>query len=91
MIELQSENGQTLYVIEPGNIDRLKEGRPLLLKENIAIVYTPDANWVVDQLIARQGEKLMIEVLQEVILESLKRPEIHVRPHHPPFSWGIKK
>lgn len=42
MMTFPLADGGALCVIEPGNIRRLKEGRPLKIGDRILICYTPD-------------------------------------------------
>ena len=42
MITIPLTDGGALCIIEPGNIRRLKEGKPLKIGENILICFTPD-------------------------------------------------
>lgn len=42
MITIPLTDGGALCIIEPGNIKRLKEGRPLKIGESILVCYTPD-------------------------------------------------
>jgi hypothetical protein len=70
-----------LLVLEPGNIEKLKQGEPIhkFLNEflpnlgksiEIVIAYTPDIEWVAEQSEADPSR------LPELLLESLTRPEI---------------
>jgi hypothetical protein len=42
MITIPLTDGGALCIIEPGNIRRLKEGRPLKIGDRILVCYTPD-------------------------------------------------
>lgn len=42
MMTFPLSDGGALCVIEPGNIRRLKEGKPLKIGDRILICYTPD-------------------------------------------------
>lgn len=41
MIQFPLPNGRLVVVVEPGNLQRLKEGRPLLVGKHM-ICFTPD-------------------------------------------------
>lgn len=75
-----------MLVLEPGNIEKLKQGQPIHkflnefmpeLNANIEplFAYTPDAVWVAEQI----GKSGSAERLAEIIEESLSRPEVLVR------------
>jgi hypothetical protein len=72
-------------VLEPGNIDKLQIGQPIVkdLREFIPdlpepmmlmLAWTPDAMWVADQL--KRGKPVA-----ETLEKSLTREEVHVRPY----------
>jgi hypothetical protein len=42
VITIPLTGGGALCIIEPGNIRRMKEGRPLKIGDNVLICYTPD-------------------------------------------------
>lgn len=42
MLTFPLGNGENLYVVEPGNVQRLKEGRPLKLPAGGMLCFTPD-------------------------------------------------
>ena len=83
---------RSLIVIEPGNIQLMKEGKPLNLPFNMGMVYTPDIVWTMEQILA-VGNVLSIEKLAEILQESLKRPEVYEREYHPKVDvkLGVRK
>ena len=42
MMQMLMTDGKHIFVIEPGNIQRLKEGKPLIIAGNISVMFTPD-------------------------------------------------
>lgn len=85
---LSSPEGQQIImiVLEPGNIQKLKEGQPihkflnefmpeLRTRVELMFCYSPDVAWCAEQL--RNGGDAT--KLAEVIQESLSRPEVFVR------------
>lgn len=77
-----------IFVLEPGNFKKLKEGDPIhkYLNEfipglkprvELLIAYTPDAVWTAEQ-IQNLPEKDAVEAAR-IIRESLSRPEIVTR------------
>ena len=83
MIRLIS-NGKMLYIIEPGNIDKLVSGNPMILDNGAAVIYTPDINWVAEQILS-SPERVTPDKLSKIIDESLTRPPVRDRPYHPPL------
>jgi len=76
-----------LMILEPGNIEKLKQGQPIhkFLNEfipelptriELMFAYSPDVEWV-----AREIEKAPKDAqhLAEILQESLSRPEVLVR------------
>lgn len=83
-----SADGKELVVLvlEPGNIEKLKQGQPIhkFLNElmpglktcvELVFAYTPDMDWVVGQI----GKSRDMETIATAIHESLSRPEVVVR------------
>jgi hypothetical protein len=75
-----------MIVLEPGNIEKLKQGQPIhkFLNEfmpelntsvELLFAYTPDAEWVAEQL----QKKGSVQHLAEILDQSLSRPEVTVR------------
>jgi len=75
-----------MLVLEPGNIEKLKQGEPIHkflnefmpeLRTSIELVfaYSPDVDWVAKQM---GGSKDALR-LAELILESLDRKEVIIR------------
>lgn len=72
MIYLEGD-GAEIYVLEPGNIEQLKEGKPIKLRDGKTIlVYTPDPVWLADKIAGSNGDAAAIGRL---IDESVTRPE----------------
>jgi hypothetical protein len=79
-------NEMVLMVLEPGNLEKLKQGQPihkylsefipgLNRKVELVFAYTPDMEWVVGQI----GKSRDMETIASAIHESLTRPEVLVR------------
>lgn len=77
-----------LFVLEPGNIEKLKQGQPihkwlneflphLPQKVELLLAYSPDVVWVAEQMRAR-GTNDAIE-MAEIIKQSLTRKPVTVR------------
>jgi hypothetical protein len=73
-----------MLVLEPGNIEKLKLGQPVIKRMSkldpqaahdfeVAIAFTPDSIWVSEQI---RGGKGIAEALEE----SITRPEVFLRP-----------
>jgi hypothetical protein len=76
-----------LLVLEPGNLEKLKEGKPihkflneflpeLQTKVELVFAYTPDAAWVSQQM---KGCETDIRKLLKLLEESLSRAPVLVR------------
>lgn len=87
MITIPLTQGGALCIIEPGNLRRLKEGKPLKIGENILICYTPDmyalrAKLGVDPKGPQPGSqdihrgKWTPEQISEAIKATLHMPEV---------------
>jgi hypothetical protein len=72
-----------LFVLEPGNLEKLKRGEPihkylsefipsLGRKVEMVIAYTPDIDWVVEQI----GKSRDMETIAMAIHESLSRETV---------------
>jgi hypothetical protein len=84
MIYLKTQTGQHVVILEPGNIEWIKQGGFERSGDNeVMVSYTPDAVWLSAQLIANV-ESLTPDVLAGLVLESQSRPEVKERPSHPP-------
>jgi hypothetical protein len=70
-----------IVVLSVKNIERLKEGKPLLTQnKRVVIMYSPDIDWVKDQIEARQHanvltDEMSAEWLLTKVNQSLSRPE----------------
>lgn len=86
MIHLKA-GGQRVIILEPGNIERIKKGEPAKSYDNsVLIAYTPDQEWLETKLIENMDE-LSPEKLDELLKESLTRPEVKQRPFKPPLQF----
>jgi hypothetical protein len=79
MMRLDMTNGKMIYVIEPGNIKRMKEGFPLIIAGNVSIVFTPDMEALSRLLIdefpdpGRHGlEMRLVDISDEKVVRSLE-------------------
>jgi hypothetical protein len=80
-------DNKLLIVIEPGNIEKLKIGKPLIVPLNkfmpelpavdLAIAYTPDIVWIAEQI--KSGVSLL-----DALGQGLGRVEVFLRDAHDP-------
>jgi hypothetical protein len=90
MLALHGGDGEgremIMLVLEPGNLEKLKQGQPihkwlnefipgLDRKVELILAYTPDMEWVVKKI----GKSRDMETVATAIEESLSRPEVLVR------------
>lgn len=81
MIYLTSETGAKIVVLEPGNLEELRKGRPATTPDkSVLIAFTPDPVWLADKLLDCDGSAAAVAALIE---EAAKRPEKPAgRPKH---------
>ena len=80
MIFMRLINGQSVIIIEPGNIDRLKSGLPLYSPDGgTMLAFSPDMLWTMDQIqamVAINDGRLDPETLAFILKEGMERPEV---------------
>jgi len=82
--------GTHFIVLEPGNIDKLKEGGLVRTPSgDVGIIYTPDIMWFREQQPKLQFGEMDIDEFDRIHKESLKRPEVRDNAYHKPI-WGGK-
>lgn len=85
MLYMTGEN-LTLIVLETENLEALKQGRPAKSPDGkILIAWTPDAEWLAEQIAATDGDSRTIANLVD---ESTKRPH-KTRPYHGPIATEL--
>jgi hypothetical protein len=79
----------TIIVLESGNLEELKKGRPAKTPDGkILIAWTPDPVWLADKIMDSQGDAAAIGRL---IDEAAKRPEKPgKRPQHETHVADLK-
>jgi hypothetical protein len=86
MLYFNTSNGQHIVILEPENLEALKTGQfAVSPNKAVMIAYTPDAEWLQDQLITHVHD-LTPESLDYMIKKSQQRPEKRGRAHHPPIE-----
>lgn len=67
-----------MLIVEPGNLDRLKEGKPLVTPDQrFMICYTPDLAFTYERIEeARSKGALTGDELDKIILLSLARKDV---------------
>jgi hypothetical protein len=83
----------TIFVLEPGNITKIKRGEPLTIafpERDIFIAFCPDIEWLTAELlkgVAAPGSPA--KELDELLAEGLSRPEVDrdkdKTAYHPPI------
>jgi hypothetical protein len=71
--------GKRFLIIEPGNIQRLKEGLPLVSPDGLVLVFTNDPKWTFDQILSMfdaTGGNVDEKLLDFIFKEGVKRPEV---------------
>lgn len=80
MLYFTTVSRQHVAIIEPSNIDKLKEGKPLLTPDGkIMVAYTPDMEWFQNHFRAMIGisnSSVDAKLLDFLLKEGLKRPTV---------------
>lgn len=78
MIYAITESDQYVLIIEPGNLKKLKEGRPMRSPDDkVVVCYTPDMPWTIEAMKgAMRGGKVDTDLLIAILEEAAKRPEV---------------
>lgn len=79
MIYLQGD-GIKIVILETGNLEEIKKGRPAVSPDGSVIVaWTPDPVWLADKIVGTHGDAIKIG---QLMAESAKRPQKPPRPVH---------
>jgi hypothetical protein len=79
----------TIIVLESGNLEALKKGRPAKSPDGkVVICWTPDPVWLAEQIAKSDGDGAIIGRL---IDESLKRQEKPTRPFQETTQTEFKR
>lgn len=83
-------DGFKLIVLETGNLEELKKGRPAKTPDGtVLIAWTPDPVWLADKILACDGDAQQIGRL---IDEAANRPQKPIdRPKHSTHEHKFKK
>ena len=80
MIYFTTTDGRAVLIIEGGNLDRLKAGKPMKTPDGkFMVCYTPDIEWTFDQfkgMLAVTTDQVDPKVLDFILKEGLKREEV---------------
>lgn len=79
-------DGKKMVILEPGNIERLKQGRiAATADKEVVLAYAPDHVWLQQEIFKIGAQNLKPEDIARLLDEGLKRPEVINRPYHP--TW----
>jgi hypothetical protein len=79
---MRTKAGQHIVVLEPGNIELLQKGQPVITEgKQVMIVYTPDIMWLQKQFVehvkSQEGGKTFEPaMLNEMLAKGMKRPVV---------------
>lgn len=84
MIFLKLHDGPTVIVIEPGNLDRLRQGKPLVTPDrSVMICYTPDMPYLENRVqefirdsMNEVSMNLDVSAFDAILAASLKREPV---------------
>jgi hypothetical protein len=82
MMYMRTKAGQHIVVLEPGNIELLQKGQPVITEgKQVMIVYTPDIMWLQKQFVehvkSQEGGKTFEPaMLNEMLAKGMKRPVV---------------
>lgn len=73
MLYMTGEGGLKIVVLETGNLEELKKGRPAKTPDgSVLICWTPDPVWLADKILDSNGDTAKIAA---AIDEASKRPQ----------------
>jgi hypothetical protein len=80
MIYFTTTDGRAVLIIESGNLERLKSGKPMKTPdEKFLVCYTPDMEWTMDQfqgMLAVTTNSVDPAIMDFILKEGMKRQEI---------------
>ena len=78
MLYTRTASGQSLFILEPGELVRLRMGRVLKNPdETIFLTYAPDLEWLKQQMVTLiKEQKIDVEELEQLLLEGSKRDAV---------------
>jgi len=80
MIYFTTMDGQAVLIIESGNLERLKSGKPMKTPDGkFMVCYTPDMEWTAEQfqaMLAVTSEHVDPQVFDFILKEGLKRAKV---------------
>lgn len=80
MIYMTTPSGQKIVILETGNIDEIRKGRPAVTPDkSVIIAWTPDPVWLADKIMECDGDAAKIAALVD---ESTERPQKPPRSYH---------
>lgn len=84
MLYMTGTGGLKIVILETGNLEELKKGRPATSPDgSVLIAWTADPVWLADRILDSGGDAAKIAALIE---EAAKPPEKPgKRPHHGPY------
>lgn len=87
MLYLKLSSGRHMIVLEPVNLDLLREGDPVVTPDREVIVAcSPDVPWLAEQVQQVQTSELTVERFVELFRQSMRRPEVPLRRPHEPVA-----
>jgi len=80
MIYFTTTDDQAVLIIENGNLERLKSGKPMRTPDGkFMVCYTPDLDWTMEQfkgMLAVTANAVDPAILDFILKEGLKREEV---------------
>jgi hypothetical protein len=78
VIYFTTTDGRACLIIEPGNIQRLKEGKPMVTPDDkFMVCFTPDMPWTCEQVLSAQSQgKITPEQIAKIIDDGKTRSTI---------------
>lgn len=80
MIFIGMKDGSTLIILEPGNIERMRDGKPLISPDNrVMVAFTPDMEWTQDrimEMLRNAGGKVDPKLVDDILRAGLNRPVV---------------
>jgi len=87
LIYLATSGGKFIVILEPGNLELLREGEAAHTPDGVILIaYTQDAAWTDEQQALDHHCSLAVAEVERILAEGMKRPEVRRPPMKPvPF------
>lgn len=90
MIYIKTIDNKHLLILEPDNLDRLKKEPLSTPNGDVTVAFTPDINWVSEQLIGIQSVRVITpDDIEDVLKRGSIRQEVRNKIYHPEIKLPL--